>query len=269
MGKAIDTVLAFSTQAGAAGFPTPLAATAGDNLTVRNFPDSAKAAMQAFICSSNAAGQKFRLSSPILHDNVTGLTFASGENPAAFLLGRRIEVALTPQDTLVVNGSCGAATTITAGLVNYYENVRGADADLRRWADIKGEIQYIKSVEVDLNAVAVGAWTDTVITATENQLHADYEYAVLGYECPTGVDIVGVKGEFTNNLRVCGPGVTSTLDITEYFIQMGELGEQPYIPVFNANDRNSVYVSAANHAAIGGGAASVYLILAQLRNRSR
>ena len=37
------------------------------------------------------------------------------------------------------------------------------------------------ALTAQLNAIAVGAWTDTLITATENQLHANASYAVLGY----------------------------------------------------------------------------------------
>jgi hypothetical protein len=267
MGVAYDTILAFSTQAGAAAFPTALAAAQGDNLTIRGTVGESKAYLEAFIAASNAGGQKFRVSSPLLHDNVTGLTFAGAENPAPFLLPAQTYVELNEQDTLSVSGSCAAATTITAGLVVRYPNIRGVQADLYHWRDIKDDIKFLKSIEVDLNAIAVGAWTDTVVTVTENQLHADASYAVLGYQTSQAIDIVGVKGIATGNLRYCGPGVATTLDISSYFIYQSEEGGDASIPVFQANDRNSFYVSAANHAAIGGAAASVYLLVAELKHK--
>lgn len=260
---AIDTVLAFSTQAAAAAFPTALAATPGDSLTVRNFALTDSGRIAALIYSAGG-GQKVRVASPMLHDNVTGLTFAPGEVPAAYLLGGELGVSLTPGDTLAAYGAIAAAGTIVLGIVNYYSNLPGASARLHSWGDISGIIKSVKSVEVDLAAVAVGAWTDTVITNTENQLHADSDYAILGYDVNPAVDIVGVKGQATGNLRICGPGPVSTLDITEYFVNKSEDMGMPYIPVFNGQDRGSFYVSAANHAAIAGGAASVYLILAEL-----
>src|SRR5260370_19188088 len=264
MGMAIDTVLAFNTQAGAGAFPITLAAAAGDNLRVRSFREASKAYLETFVVQSNAVAQKFRITSALLHDNVTGLTFLPPENPAGFLTGRVVDIELQSQDTLLVQGSCAAAYTITAGLVIRYENIRGAEADLRTWPDIKSHVKFVKSVEGSLSAIAVGAWTDTLITNTEQQLHADYDYAVLGYVPSVAVGIIGVKGEATNNLRVCGPGMPSTLDITEYFIRMSELGGKPFIPVFNANDRNAFYVSSANGASLAGGAAEVSLIVAQL-----
>jgi hypothetical protein len=87
---------------------------------------------------------------------------------------------------------------------------------------------------------------------------------VLGYQCSAAIDVVGFKGSATGNLRVCGPGASSTLDITEYFVAMSELNNTPYIPVFNSDDRTACYVSAFNHAAVAAGVDHVYLILAEL-----
>lgn len=267
MGQAIDTILAFSTQAGASAFPTQLAATPGDSLTLRSTNGASAVSLEGVITASNVGGQLFRVASPLLHDNVTGLTWAAPENPSPFLLPAAISVPLASQDTLAVFGACAAATTITMGLVVKYDDVRGAAADLYRWSDLSSDIKQIKSIQVALNAVAVGAWTDTLITTTENQLHADSSYAVLGWEASPSVDIVGVKGVATGNLRMCGPGAATSLDISSYFIYQAEQGNTPYIPVFQANDRNSFYVSAANHAAIGGAAATVSLLVAELKSK--
>lgn len=260
---AIDTVGAFSTQAGAAAFPTALAAVPGDSLAIRNFPTGQFAGIESVIYAAQA-GTKVRIQSPLLHDNVTGLTWQPGEVPSQFQVPRDIAIAVQPNDLIQVFGQATAAVTITAALQIYYDQLPGVQARLHSWGDISGNYKYIKSFEVDLLAVAVGAWTDTLFTATENQLHAGKDYAILGYDVNPAVDVVGFKGSFTGNLRVCGPGPVSTLDITEYFIRMAELNNKPFIPVFNANDRFACYVSALNHAAIAGGAASVYPIVAEL-----
>lgn len=266
MGRAIDTVLAFSTQGAASPFPTALAATAGDSLSIRSFNRSTKSYLESVIYSAGGA-ERIRVTSPLIHDNVTGLTWEPAEVPAQWILPPEASVQVQPVDTLVVSGGIAAAGTITAGLVIAYEDLDGADARLFSWGDIRGLIKYIKPIEVDLAAVAVGAWTDTPINTTDKQLHADSYYAVLGWNPNAAVDIVGVKGSATANLRVCGPGATSTLDITEYFIAVSEKTGRPHIPVFNANDQGAFNVSAANHAAIAGAAERVYVILAELTKR--
>lgn len=261
--SAIDTVAFFSTQGAAAPFPTALAAAPGDSLSIRNFPAGQSASIEALVYSAGG-GQKVRVVSPNLHDNQTGLTFQPAEVPAQFLVPQDASIAVQANDQLSVYGAIAAAGTIAGALQIYYTQLPGISARLHSWGDISGNYKYIKSIEVDLAAVAVGAWTDTLLTNTENQLHANKDYAVLGYTTSAAVDVVGFKGSSTGNLRVCGPGATSTLDISEYFVYMSERNNQPYIPVFNSDDRFAAYVSAFNHAAIAGGAASVYLIVAEL-----
>lgn len=262
---AIDTVAFFSTQGAAAPFPVALNPAPGDSLSVRNYPQGQTASVEALIYSAGG-GQKVRLVSPNLHDNQTGLTFEPAEVPSQFLVPQDAAVTVQANDTLSVYGGIAAAGTIAGALQVYYTQLPAISQRLHSWGDISGNYKYIKSVEVDLAAVAVGAWTDTLVTNTENQLHANKDYAVLGYQCNQAIDVVGFKGSATGNLRVCGPGATSTLDITEYFVYMSERNQQPYIPVFNSDDRFAAYVSAFNHAAIAGGAAHVYLIVAELLN---
>jgi hypothetical protein len=266
MGRAVDTILAFNTQAGAGAFPQALAATPGDSLVVRASKGEAAARIMALI-TGGTAGSKYRVSSPLMHDNVTGLTFAPAEMPAQFTVPPDTSVEVQQQDTLVVSGSCTGATTITMGIVIDYDDLRGTAAELYRWADIKPDIRYLKSVEIDLNAIAVGAWTDTPLTTTEDQLHADKSYAVLGWTVNQSVDILGIKGVATGNLRMCGPGAATTVDVAEYFVHMSERHGRPYIPVIQANDRRAISVSAANHAAIAGAAAQAYIWVAELKSK--
>ena len=139
----------------------------------------------------------------------------------------------------------------------------GAVARLYSWADISGNVKSIKALEVDcVTSATIGQWSDTLITATENQLHARTDYAVLGYEASVAVVTVAIKGQETGNLRVGGPGPTSSFPTSDYFVQMSNMHGTPHIPVFNADNRNSVYVStAANTASV---ATKVTLILAEM-----
>lgn len=267
MGRAVDTVLAFSTQAGAGVFPIALAAAPGDSLVVRGTRGETKARIMSFVTQASAAGQKFRIVSPLLHDNVTGLTFISPDNPSLFSVPSETSVEVNELDTLTIQGSTAAAFTISVATVIDYDDVRGTSADLYNWADIKDDIRFIKAVEVSNLAIAVGAWTDTPLTNTENQLHADKSYAVLGYIPAAAVLAVGFKGIATGNLRMCGPGGPQSLDLSDFFIQMSLKHQRSYIPVFQANDRLAAFVSQANGAAIAAAGAEVSLIIAELRSK--
>lgn len=263
---AIDTIGLWSGDALAHAFPFAMIPAVGDSLTIRSFPPGQKAGINALIYNSDGVN-RIRVISPNLHDNVTGITFEPAEQPAQYLVPRDVTVDVTSGDTLAVYGGTTAAAGMVAGLSVYYSQFTNLAARLHSWGDIAGNIRFVKPVEVDLAAIANGVWTDTLLTTTENQLHAGQDYAVLGWNPNAAVSLVGVKGSFTGNLRIAGPGATSTLDETEYFIRMAELNAMPYIPVFNADDRFGVYVSAFHKAAIAGAAERVYLIIAQLTAR--
>ena len=264
MGVCIDTVLVdvHNATGAAIGLTNGTITASGDSLGVRSFDTGAWAKMEAMFLQGSGTRQA-RVLSPRLHDNVTGLTFQSSESPTEFVLPQDVGEPLYSSDVLTVQMDAGATSDTVMALLNYYSNVDGISANLATWAQVKASMIRTKIFEVACTSNAtIGAWTDTVITTTENQLKADYTYALLGFESNAALCAMGIKGPSTGNLRICAPGATSTLDITSYFIEMSNRHGVPHIPVFKANDRASTNISvAANTASV---AANVYAICAQL-----
>lgn len=263
MGVAIDTIGTFVT-AGATN-PTSLktvTVSTGDSLTVRSFPVANWARLEQLLFQG-AAKTKNRVTSPALHDNVTGITVASNESPTDFLMSEYAIQPLQSTDTLnVYSGAAAGASSILA-LQVYYQNLTWATARLHRYSDFSGIIKNIHGMEVDVTSSAtIGTWSDTAINTTDKQLHANTDYAVLGYETDTALACIGVKGDETANLRVCGPGSATTFPTTDYFSRLDSISGNPHIPVFNSNNQDSFYVTClANTASVS---AKVYLILAEL-----
>jgi hypothetical protein len=204
-----------------------------------------------------------RLLSPLVHDNVTGLTWYTSETPSIHELPPMGEQTVQPADTLViqVTGDTTHQAVVYTGV--WYENLTGASANLYQWGDIQGNIKNIKPMTVAVTCSGtVATWVDTVITTTENQLHASSYYAVLGLSTDTALGAIGVKGAFTANLRVCCPGATTPEDTSFYFVNKANYHMKPFIPVFNGQDRGAVYVSASDNAT--STTANITLILAEL-----
>lgn len=234
----------------------------GDSLTVRNFASSDFARLEQIIRGGATAGA-VRVRSPLLYDDVQGIRFETSENPSVMLLPPEVGQPLQPGDTLTLEVTGGTAEYDLAALVSYYSNLPGANARLHSWGDISGIIKNIVGVEVDVTTNATeGQWEDTVITTTVDLLKAGYDHAILGYVTDTALTVVGVKGDMTSNFRVCGPGSTSTDDTSAWFVTQGERHNTPHIPVFNADDKNLVYVSTADVGA--STTAKITLVLAQL-----
>lgn len=264
MGLAIDTVLldVHNAATTAIGLTNATAAT-GDQLAVRSFDPPAYCKLENVYVQGATPPRRFRLLSPRLHDNVTGISFDALESPTEFLLPGYGIQNLYSADTLVPQMDAAGSSDTVAALFNYYSDLKGVAADLRSWDQIKASIVNIKPIEVDVTTNAtIGAWSDTVITTTENQLKADYSYALLGVGESAVVLAVGIKGPATGNMRICAPGASPTLKLSEYFVYMDRQTGTPHIPVFKANDRGATFVSVASNAA--SVATNVFLILAQL-----
>lgn len=261
MGLAIDTILAATVNPGAG--PTAATVTAsGDSLTVRNFGTADRAYLEQIIRMGTTAGFA-QVRSPRLHDNVSGIRITPGESPSVFALPAYVGQVLYSGDALIAELSGGAAETDIMALSVFYSNLQGSNARLHSWGDIAGNIAYVKPVRVAVTSSAtIGAWTDTAITTTENLLEAGSDYAVLGYTTNTALGVVGVRGQETGNLRVCGCGATSEFATSDYFIYLSEKTGRPHIPVFNSNNAGNVQVSVA--AATASVSSTVELILAQL-----
>ena len=264
MGLALDTVLydVHNAATTAIGLTTATLTNSGDPAQIRSFSDPAYARLLALFAQASGA-QQVRVTSPRMHDNVTGLTFQSGENPAEFLLPPEVAEPMYSVDTLSVSAAAAASSdTLVAPLV-FYSDLAGIAANLQTWAQVKARFIRLKVMQVAVTASATpGTWVDTVITTTENQLKADYEYALLGFETNLALTVMALKGPATGNLRIAAPGNTETLDITGYFVYMSDRHSLPLIPVFKANDRGATFISVASNAA--GVATNVYAVLAQL-----
>lgn len=260
MGAAIDVVLSDKSSPGTTMSATTVAT--GDSFTVRNFPENSMAALVQIIRRAAASGG-VRVRSPLLHDNVRGIELFTNEAVSAFLLPAPSAQPLQSSDTLIVEVTGDTANHCQALLVNYYDNLPGASPRLYSWGDISGNVRNIKGLEVATTASStIGAWADTVITTTSDLLHADRDYAILGYLTDAALSCVAVKGQDTNNLRVGGPGKTEADDTSNYFINLSQHLGKPCIPVINANNKANTFVSTADVAA--STTANVTLIMAEL-----
>jgi hypothetical protein len=262
MGLAVDSILTDVATPGTSFTATTVTAGNGDSLTIRNFDPASKAFIVNIIRRHPTAGA-VRILSPLLHDNVTGMTFYTSETPSLFEIPLVTEQMVQRGDTLVVQVTGDTVNHASVVTVVYYQNAPGVSAQLYQWGDIANSIKNVKPMTVAVTANATrGLWSDTLITATENQLHATSYYAVLGYTTDTALAAIGVKGQMTGNLRVVGPGATTPEDTTGYFVTHSQDLGMPFIPVFNGQDRAAVYCSVADSAA--STTANVTLVLAEL-----
>src|SRR6478609_9497656 len=117
MGLAYDTV-GFTLANPGATFTAATAAT-GDSFTVRSFAATAHGYLLRVVRQGVTEGG-VRVLSPLLHDNVRGITILTVETPAVFAFPREVKQELRPQDALSVQLTGGTGETDSGCLINYY-----------------------------------------------------------------------------------------------------------------------------------------------------
>lgn len=260
MGLAIDTILGHATNPGATF--TGITRASGTPSQVRSFATTDWALLEMIVRQGATSGA-VRALSPLLADNVRGITYTTGETPSVWLTPPTIGQKLKPGDTLTVQLTGGSAETDIVAYSIYYSNLPGAAARLYNPGTVLGSLGTLKPIQVTVTASAtVGTWSTTLVTHTENLLKAHTTYAVLGFVTSVALGVVGIKGSETNNFRVCGPGSTSTDDTAYWFLEVSRRHGTPHVPVFNADNRTSVWVTVANDAA--STASTITLICAEL-----
>jgi hypothetical protein len=242
---------------------TALTPSPNDSFVVKSFAPSATAYLEQLIRGGSEAGL-IRVRSPLMHDFVQGIRVSCPSGSTGNLLAQAVNQPLYTQDSLVVEVTGGAAASDIGAIGIYYTDLGGASARLAMPGDIAGRVRNIVGVEVDVTTSAtIGTWVDTLITTTEDVLHANTDYAVLGYILNTTVAAVALRGPDTSNLRVGGPGTLVAVETRPYFVALSERTGLPHIPIINSANKGGTYVSVVSVNA--SAAATVTLMMAELR----
>lgn len=260
MGRALDTVGAVAVNPGATlanANPSP-----GDSFTVRNAAPGSQVHLENMIRGGAATGE-LAVRSPLMYDNTFGIRVGASTSPQKYTIPHQQGQLMNAQDAMGVLLTGGTAETDIAALSLYYDNLPGASARLYAWGDIAGGVFGFKTLKVAFTTgAAFGTWVDTSIYATESDLKANMDHAVLGIITDTAVDVIGVKGSETNGFRICQPGYIAVEDTSDYFVRWSQDSGRPHIPVFNSANAPNVFLSTLNHANVSGNA---YLFLAALQ----
>jgi hypothetical protein len=205
-----------------------------------------------------------RIRSPRLHDFTTGIAVPYTAGPPTDFIGNLPGEPLVPNDPLTVEMTGGAAETDVGAHTIYYTDLDGAAASLATCAEVAAAVRNMVTVQVLISAATtLGDWSPgTPLNTTDDKLHADEKYAVLGYIPTNQVCTIAIAGPDTGNYRVGGPGGGQPLETRDYFWRMSQESGRPYIPIVKANNKGGTQLYQQDNAA--GAANAVYLILAEL-----
>lgn len=243
---------------------TALTACTGNSYTIRNTggKDLAEIIEAWAYTTTNLT---FRYRSPLLHDSTQNQRLKPTASKATPLMSGKAMQYVQSQDSLIVEIAGGAAETDLGALLVYYDQVQGVGgARLHSWNEVQPLIQQLTTVEVDLtsNATAGQYSASVALNANFDEFKRAYDYAILGYECPTEGGSFGITGSDTANLRVGGPLTAYSFLTRDWFVKLSDKTGKPCIPVINA--ANVPNINCDITSASTGTSYQVGVVLAQL-----
>lgn len=275
MGAAIESVLGSNGNLTGSTTFDALTAGVGQSFTIRSFVDGSDAFIDDVWATDDDSAAKLSIKSPRMHDTTRGLllafTNARTATEQVFLPERLLPGYLKQRvystDVLTVTAN-GTAADIICALFNVrYSNLGGVNARLARWSEISGGYDNEVGILTNPITAANGVWgAGVALNSIDNRLHADTDYAVLGWTNSVPCTAVAFAGIDVGNILTGGPGGPSAGDTADFFIQQSvKYGNIPYIPILNSNNAGGTFVQVAD--VVGSNTIQLTLVLAQLKNK--
>lgn len=233
-----------------------LAPGTGDSATFFNVPQGSNAFMAEIWAVDDAHACEISIYASRFHDQVYGIRAEVTSGAALAPTKRAVNVSpagydqpIFPSDVLTVQANGTAADNVNVTFVLYYPDLPGVAANLASSDQVKAAIRNLVGIHVALTPGA-GTWGSTVaLNASDNRLHANTWYAVLGFTSNLPLSAVGLQGIDTGNLRVGGPVLALPEHDAYMFSDLSDAYQQPLIPVINSNNAGNVLLSAAHTSA--------------------
>lgn len=261
-------VVNFFKQAITGGAFEALAPGTGDSATFFNIPQGSPAYLAEVWAVDDASPCEVSLTASRFHDQVRGIrcqvpdgsTLAPVEK-ASLVSPAGLDQPIYPSDVLTVNVNGTAADNVNVTLILYYEDIPGIAASLASYDAVRAAMKNLVGINLSLTPGA-GDWGASVaLNASDNRLHANTYYAVLGFTSTLPLAAVGLSGVDTGNLRVGGPVLGDPDHDAYMFADLARQYNAPLIPIINSNNAGSINLQAA---APSGAATAVDVVLAEL-----
>jgi hypothetical protein len=243
----------------------------GDSGTFFNVPIGSVAWLgEAWALNSAHVGEIYFTASRF-HDQVFGIrcsvpaaTSLAPSGGMSKLFGVGIDQPIFPSDVMTVSAIGQDDDKVNVTVVAYYQNIPGIDARLATYEDVKARGWNQVGIKVTLTPGSGNWGTGVALNSSDNRLHANTDYAVLGFNSQAALSAVGISGIDTGNLRTGGPVLASAEHDENLFVDFARAYDAALIPVINSNNAGNTYLYAAGP---GNSAVVVDVMLVELDRR--
>ena len=227
---------------------TALTMSTGLTNTIRNCGDETEVKLLNAWADVQGVGT-LQARSPKMHDNVRGISLATSVAEVDPLLPLGFAQRLYSQDTLTlgISGSATAGDIETGCFLIYYPELPGIDARFITPDELRSRGRGIMGQMNTLATGTAGNFSGSeAINVEFDNWKANVDYALVGYMVDVDCAAVRWIGSDSGNLGVGGPGNAKDKQLTSrWFVTLSEAFDLPLIPVFNAANKSSILIDAA------------------------
>jgi hypothetical protein len=231
----------------------PLAPGTGDSATFFNVPQGSPAYLGEIWGVDDDTTCELSLTASRFHDQVFGIreqipagSSLSPAGRASLISPAGLDQPIFPSDVLTVQANGTAGDNVNVTFVLYYQDIPGISARLATYDYVYGNMKNLVGIDTPLTA-GTGDWgTGVALNASDNRLHANTDYAVLGFTSDLPCAAVGLSGIDTGNLRVGGPVLAEPEHDAYLFADFARKYNAALVPIINSNNAGSIVLQGAD-----------------------
>lgn len=240
----------------------------GDSGTFYNVPQGSVAYLAELWATNSATAGEIYFTASRFHDQVFGIraelpagSTAAPANRAFCISPTGVDQPVFPSDVMTVSAVGADNDKVNVTVCIYYADIPGISARLITKGECISRAGNLVGIKVALTPGAGNWGTAAALNSSDNRLHANTDYAVLGFTSTLPLNAIGLSGIDTGNLRTGGPVLGDGEHDSQLFLNYADAYNAALVPVINSNNAGSTFLQAA---AIANTAVSVTVLMAEL-----
>jgi hypothetical protein len=238
--------LTFSKVSLGGGVFEALAPIGTDSATFFNVPQGSAAYLAEIWATNNLHACEVSITASRFHDQTFGIRGSVTSGAATAPVNRAVCISpigvdqpIFPSDILSVQANGTAADDVIVTITVYYPDIPGIHARLATCDYVRNNTKNLVGINTNLTPGDGVAGTAVALNASDNRLHANTDYALLGYSCSLAFGSVTLAGVDTGNLKVGGPVLGEPAHDANMYYDIANAYNQPLIPIINSNNAGS------------------------------
>lgn len=238
--------LTFSKVAITGGAFEAVAPISGDSATFFNVPQGTNAYVSEIWAVDNLHACEVSVTASRWHDQTFGIRASVTSGAATAPVNRSVCISpmgldqpIFPSDVLSVQVNGTAADDVIITINVYYPDLPGIRARLATYDYVKSHTRNLVGINTNLTPGDGVAGTAVALNAADNRLHANTDYALLGYTGSLAFGSLTVQGIDTGNLKIGGPVLGLPEHDAMMYVDYARAYNAPLIPIINSNNAGS------------------------------